>query len=91
MKKPKELKTTFATYTIKNGIEEGGSGKVYSAIDDNGGNVAIKVLDSSKTSKEKLKRFKNELMFSYQKKHPNIITALDHGLTDQSDPFFVMP
>jgi serine/threonine protein kinase len=91
MKKPKKVSTTFAVYTPKDCIGEGGSGVVYSATEDNGELVAIKVLDPGKVTKEKLKRFENEYRFCSRNKHPNIITVLDHGLTDEQAPFFVMP
>jgi serine/threonine protein kinase len=91
MKKPKQLRTTFAAYITKDCIGEGGSGFVYSATEDNGESVAIKVLDPRKATKEKLKRFENEYRFCSRNKHPNIITVLDHGLTDEQAPFFVMP
>lgn len=91
MKKPKQVKTTFAIYTLKECIGEGGSGVVYSANEENSDLVAIKVLDPVKATKEKLKRFENEYRFCSRNRHPNIVTVLDHGLTEEQDPFFVMP
>jgi len=91
MKKPKSVQTTFSQYTIGGVKGEGGSGIVYEASDDEGNLVAIKALDPRKASKDKLKRFKNEFHFCSKNKHPNIITVLDHGLTDDGIPFFVMP
>lgn len=90
MKQPKYLKTTFTNYAINRVIGQGGNGYVYEAVDDNEITVAIKVLDPARISKEKLKRFKNEYMFSATNKHPNIINVFDHGLTDDGIPFFVM-
>ncbi|MGR3173229.1 MAG: serine/threonine-protein kinase [Candidatus Scalindua sp.] len=91
MKKPKEVKTAFSTYAIKDCIGEGGCGLVYSAIEDNDNAVAIKILDPSKATREKLKRFENEYRFCSNNKHPNIITVLDYGLTEEDTPFFIMP
>lgn len=91
MKKPKSVKTTFDQYTVIDIIGQGGSGFVYSAFNNDGESFAIKILDSTKTSKEKLKRFENEYRFCSKNKHPNIITVLDHGITDDGLPFFVMP
>ena len=91
MKKPKEVRTTFALYTLSKCIGEGGTGVVYSATDDSNKKFAIKILDPAKASREKLKRFENEYRFCSHNKHPNIITVLDHGLTDEGTPFFVMP
>jgi len=91
MKKPRQLRTTFSNYTLEQCIGQGGSGIVYSAREENGAEFAIKVLDSAKTNKDKLKRFENEYRFCSRNKHPNIITVLDHGLTEDQAPFFVMP
>ncbi len=91
MKKPKSVKTTFSTYSIGNIKGQGGSGVVYEATDEDGNLFAIKFLDSGKASYEKLKRFKNEFLFCSKNKHKNIITVLDHGITDEESPFFVMP
>lgn len=91
MKKPKQLKTTFNTYTIIDKIGEGGSGVVYSAKDESGKLFAIKCLDANKATREKMKRFENEYRFCARNKHPNIISVLDNGLSDDQSPFFVMP
>jgi serine/threonine protein kinase len=91
MKRPTQLRTTFASYTVLECIGEGGSGIVYGAQEENGSAVAIKILNPVKANREKLKRFENEYRFCSRNKHPNIITVLDHGLTEQQAPFFVMP
>lgn len=91
MKKPKQLRTTFNSYTILDKIGEGGSGVVFSAKDESGGLFAIKILDASKATREKMKRFENEYRFCTKNKHPNIITVLDNGLSEDQSPFFVMP
>ena len=87
-----KLHTAFSSYSLVEKIGEGGSGKVFSASVEVGGSlVAIKILDSTKVNNEKLKRFKNEYIFCSRNKHPNIITVIDHGLTTELKPFFVMP
>ena len=91
MKKPKQLRTTFNSYSVLDQIGEGGCGTVFGAKQEGGQSVAIKILDSSKANSEKLKRFENEYRFCSRNKHPNIITVLDNGLTDDESPFFVMP
>lgn len=91
MKKPKLVKTTFVQYTVAGIKGEGGSGVVFEASDEEGNRFAIKALDPAKASKEKLKRFKNEFSFCSRYRHENIITVLDHGVTDDDIPFFVMP
>jgi serine/threonine protein kinase len=90
-KTSKEARTTFAVYTIQDFIGEGGSGLVYKAVDDGGRPVAIKILDSKKASRAKLKRFENEYRFCAKNNHENILKVLDHGLTDSGESFFVMP
>ncbi|GEM_PF-3397216 len=91
MKKPKQFQTTFFSYKTKKSIGEGGCGIVYEAYDDEDKKYAIKVLDPSKASNEKLKRFKNEYLFCNQNNHKNIINVLDHGITEDSCRFYVMP
>lgn len=90
MKKPKEVRSTFAIYTIKDVIGQGGSGIVYNATDDADELVAIKILDPTKATREKVKRFENEYRFCSSNRHQNIIQVFDHGLTDNGAPFFVM-
>lgn len=91
LKKPKELRTTFSTYQVNDVIGEGGAGLVYSAKDEDGRAVAIKILNPAKATREKMKRFKNEFRFCAQSKHPNIVSVHDDGLTPEGASFFVMP
>ena len=93
-KTPKVFETTFTTFAATDILGEGGSGRVYKAIDEAGTVFAVKVLDPSKTNKEKLKQFKNELLFGQRNQHRNIITVVDHGTlkdTNRTSPFYVMP
>ena len=90
-KEPLIFNTTFSTYTEHKLIGEGGSGRVYLAKEDNGTSFAIKLLDPSKATKERLKRFENEYCFCSMTDHPNIIRVMDHGLHIDLGPFFVMP
>lgn len=87
----KNLKTAFSSYSIIEIIGQGGNGIVYSAKDSFDQPFAVKVLDPSKSTKEKLKRFKNEYLFCSRNKHKNIIMVLDYGITSDDAPFFVMP
>ena len=94
LKNPIIFETASSTYTANEIIGEGGSGRVYGAIDENGILFAIKVLDSSKASKEKYKRFKQEYRFLERNQHKNIVSVLDYGLSlDKSAKrsFYVMP
>lgn len=94
LKKSIEFETTFCTYTASSIIGQGGAGRVFAALDDDGNEVAIKLLNSDSASKEKRKRFKNELAFLRKTTHANLVPVLDHGIStapSASGPFYVMP
>ena len=91
MKKPRTLNTTFATYQVGPIFGQGGAGTVYSATDDSGQPVAVKILDPTKAIRDLLKRFENEYRFCSRNQHPNILNVVDHGLTGERTPFYVMP
>jgi serine/threonine protein kinase len=86
--------TTFASYVATQVIGEGGSGRIFEATDDSGAAYAIKLLDRARATKEKVKRFKNEVHFCLRSGHPNVLTILDHGVAVEGEslsPFYVMP
>jgi serine/threonine protein kinase len=94
LNKPPVFITTFAIYTAAYIIGEGGSGRIFEASDDTGGIYAIKWLDPVKATREKVKRFKNELQFCLRNRHPNVLTIIDHGVFikgESESPFYVMP
>ena len=94
LNKPFVFTTTFATYTATHIIGEGGSGRIFETSDDTGGIFAIKWLDPAKATREKVKRFKNELQFCLRNQHPHILTIVDHGVfikEESNSPFYVMP
>jgi len=94
LNEPFVFTTTFATYTATHIIGEGGSGRIFEASDDTGDICAIKWLDPAKASKEKVKRFKNELQFCLRNQHPHILSIVDHGIFikgESNSPFYVMP
>jgi serine/threonine protein kinase len=94
LKKPMVFETTFTTYKASEIKGEGGSGQIYKAADESGSVYALKLLDPNKTSKEKVKRFKNELQFCLRNQHENIVTVIDHGVFKDgknASPFYVMP
>lgn len=94
LKKPIVFETTFTTYIASEIKEEGGSGRIYKAADDSGHVCAIKLLDPDKATKEKVKRFKNELQFCLRNQYGNIVTVSDHGIYidgKKASPFYVMP
>ncbi len=89
-----KFETAFTTYTSINAIGEGGAGRVFKVIDEEGKPFAIKMLDPSKASGERRKRFKNELHFCLKNNHCHIVTVLDHGIVNVNGttaPFYVMP
>ncbi len=93
-KKKVVFHTTFATYSVIGKIGEGGSGRIFEVADDSGERWAVKLLDAAKATRERSKRFKNELMFCLRNKHPNIVTVVDHGIAaegEKASPFYVMP
>ena len=94
LRKPITFETTCSRYSADAVMGEGGAGRVYRATDDSGSKYAIKVLDPAKATSEKLKRFKNELLFCQRNQHPNTLIVIDHGILlngKKHSPFYVMP
>jgi serine/threonine protein kinase len=94
LKKKDVLCTTYEKYIVEKQIGQGGNGFVYKANNSDGEAFAVKVIDRTRTTKEKLKRFKNEMAFCEKTAHPNIVKVLDNGAfaKDGEDLiFFVMP
>lgn len=86
--------TAFNSYSTIRVIGEGGSGIVYEVSDDDSARYALKLLSKNQVSREKAKRFKNEINFCSKETHKNIIRVIDSGfLTDDKikRPFYVMP
>ena len=90
-KKKPIFKTTFATYKSQGVIGEGGSGRVFQVVDDEGHPAAIKLLHERNLTSKRWKRFKNEYRFSASTDHKNIIRVIEYGLFEDELPFFVMP
>jgi serine/threonine protein kinase len=94
LKKPVDFETTFGTYTATEIIGQGGAGRVFAASDDEGNPVAVKLLNAETASKDKRRRFKNEIAFLQRTTHRNLVPVLDHGVSTVSGvagPFYVMP
>jgi hypothetical protein len=86
--------TAFAVYKKIKQIGEGGSGTVYLVQNDEGMSFGLKTLSLNKATSNKIKRFKNELMFCYHCKCEGVIKVLDYGFKFQNDIkslFYVMP
>jgi serine/threonine protein kinase len=91
LKKGSVLRNAFDTYTIQQQRGAGGSGVVYEALDSEGSTFAIKILDPTKTSTARLKRFRNEIDFCSRNTHKNIIRVIGTGVTGTGETFYVMP
>jgi serine/threonine protein kinase len=92
--KRKLFESAFSKYFDHGIIGQGGSGQVYKVKDESGDQYAVKVLNPVKAKGEKLRRFKNEIIFSQKNPHKNIIHIIDHGLykvDNNASPFYVMP
>ncbi|MGB4067902.1 MAG: serine/threonine-protein kinase [Nitrospira sp.] len=92
-KKLPQLSTAFGTYSAVEILGQGGSGKVFACTDDDGKQYAVKLLSPEYASKEKARRFKNEILFGYRNQHKNIVSIVDHGLwleNGVSCQFYVM-
>ncbi len=88
------FKTLFGSYHTTGIIGEGGTGKVYKVVDDNGEEYALKYLDPQKATSDKRKRFKNEISFCLRDTHKNIIKVHDYGIDiikNQTYHFYIMP
>jgi serine/threonine protein kinase len=93
-KTPKVFVTPMGTYTHEKQLGEGGCGRVFGVLDEAGQRFAIKLLDPNKATKEKFRRFKNEIFFGRSVMHANIAPVLDYGMVlmgGAESPFFVMP
>jgi len=91
LKTPIDLETAFSNYLLTEQLGEGGAGRVYGGVDSTGAAVAVKVLTSE--SKDKRRRFKNEIAFLSRDRHKNIVTVTDHGVAAGGvvkGPFYVM-
>lgn len=85
--------TAFDDYELIKQIGSGGNGRVFAAKNSDGEDYAIKFVEKN-ISKQKLKRFKNEINFCEHHDHKNIVKVLDRGCAymDSIDyVFYVMP
>jgi serine/threonine protein kinase len=91
--KQKVFETAFSKYFDEGIIGQGGSGRVHRVNDESGNQYAVKILDHTKATSAKRKRFKNEIMFCQRNQHTNIISVIEHGLFKsggKDSPFYVM-
>lgn len=94
-KHPKTVRGALGEqYTLIRQLGQGGCGVVYLAKSDDGATLAVKILRTELVTRERLKRFKNELTFCSRHQDPHILQVLDWGECDTSagkSPFYVMP
>ncbi|HIQ90426.1 MAG TPA: serine/threonine protein kinase [Candidatus Coprosoma intestinipullorum] len=92
MKKGAELYgSLLEQYEITEHIANGGNSEVYKVKNSKGEIYALKLLNTG-ISKEKLRRFKNEMAFCIRTENPNIIKIVDNGITDDKEQiFYIMP
>ena len=86
--------TRLGSYRIDSLIGEGGMGEVYRADRVDGQyqqTVAIKVLRAGVRSAEYARRFQIERQILARLTHPDIVSILDGGTTEDGRPYLVMP
>lgn len=94
LKKNDILNTSFDRYLIIEQIGAGGNGAVYKVKNEDETSFAAKVICKNDLSKEKVKRFKNEIAFCQKHEDPHIIKVLDYGYLQTRDKeflFYIMP
>jgi eukaryotic-like serine/threonine-protein kinase len=92
MAKAKVFESAFERYTaVQPPIGCGGSGTVYEVTDSDGVRLALKLVDGSRMSRQKLKRFHNEIQFCLHPRSTHIVRVLDYGKGEGSQLFCVMP
>lgn len=94
LKKNTILNTSFDQYVIVDKIGEGGNGAVFKVKNDDGGLFAAKVVCKNDLSKEKIKRFKNEIGFCQKYDNNHIIKVFDNGYFQADGKeyiFYIMP
>ena len=86
--------TASDEYRLGEQIGSGGSGRVFEATTSDGSTVAIKLLNPDFTSDQKRRRFRKEIRYCSEERHPAILRIIDSGAaTDKYKraPFYVMP
>jgi serine/threonine protein kinase len=90
-KTPKQFESAFESYAVARQIGCGGSGTVFEVRTPEGQTLALKLLNIVQTSKQKLKRFQNEIRFCQRPASPHIVQVIDYGRTADGSLFYVMP
>jgi serine/threonine protein kinase len=87
------FESAFDSYKTRSVIGQGGAGTVYEVENSNGATFALKTLTPRNVTKERLKRFQNEIAFCQRQQDSNIVKVLDVGFSgsEVKAPFYVMP
>lgn len=98
LKKNTIISTGFDKYTLIEQKGSGGNGVVYSSSNSSSEIVAIKFINLKEKSSRDLKRLRNEIHFSENCNHKNLIKIIDRGYVsfEEKDTkieyiFYVMP
>jgi serine/threonine protein kinase len=87
------FRSAFSIYSVEGKIGEGGSGIIYKVKDESNNPFALKLLDPKKATRNRIKRFKNEIYFCSNIHHENIVCVVDSGPHvdgKATSPFYVM-
>lgn len=85
---PAELRSRYSSLRI---LGSGAMGAVYRAHDANlDKDVAIKVLKQRQISSEIAIRFQQEAKVASKLKHHNLVTLMDFGISEKSEPYIIM-
>ncbi len=85
--------STIGSYIIKEKIGEGGMGSVFRAEragKDFTHEVAVKIIQKHRATKENIQRFRKEQQILANLKHPGIARLYDGGVTEEGFPFIIM-
>ncbi|MGN8225965.1 serine/threonine-protein kinase [Gracilimonas sp. BCB1] len=83
----------IGSYIIKEKIGEGGMGSVYRAEregKDFTHEVAVKIIQKHRATKENIQRFRREQQILANLKHTGVARLYDGGLTEEGFPFIIM-
>jgi serine/threonine protein kinase len=89
--KRKFFRTMFNEFTIVGQIGQGDVGAVYEVQDLNEQPRAVKMLDPSKASRDRLRRSQHDIQLCMQDRSRNVIRILDYGTFLDGSSFYVMP
>jgi serine/threonine protein kinase len=87
------FETAYCSYTYVKNIGEGAVGFVHEVADEEGSHRALKIFKPGEPQERRRKRFRNELKYCFENRHPHIVRVHDWGVTEsdgETVPFFIM-